>query len=179
MPVETHNSRVVFEVAFGALDDRSNEMLHSFAGVHLRALRDERLNIDVGAVSLHQAVDEEHHPVARDKRQRLHSVAVLAPPERQVRLEIDVTNATVAQPQRWWVTGVDDLRPSSSEVDTSQLPGDVLAAVEVLGKPDAGTSPARSANSRPARLPLRSAPTNTVARIAASSECPIASVSER
>jgi hypothetical protein len=65
---------------------------------------------------------------------------VFAPPERQVRLEIDVTNATVEYPQRWWVTGVDNLRPSGSQVDTSQLSGDVLAAVEVLCKPDAGTS---------------------------------------
>jgi len=64
---------------------------------------------------------------------------VLAQPERQVRLEIDVTDASAAHPQWWFVTGVDDLRCSGSQVDTDQLSGDVLATVEIRGKLGART----------------------------------------
>ena len=96
MPVEAHYGRVVFELAFGAVEDRFDEMLYRLSGVHLRPFGDERRNVKAGGVSLEQTVGEEHQSVAGCEWQRLRAVLVLAPPEGRVCHELHEGGVPVA-----------------------------------------------------------------------------------
>ena len=148
---------VVLERRTRRVEDHLREVLDRFARVLVAVGGDHRRDVDVLRVALQHAVGEEHQPVTRLQRQRLHLVLVATDdPERRVGLEDELLDASGAQPQRRRMPGVDDRRGLLAQVHASDLPGDeaavpgeltqpVVGQPGLLGEPDA----------RPARVAQR------------------------
>jgi hypothetical protein len=179
MPVEAHRGRVVVEHAAARVEDRLGEVLHGLSRMHLRAGRDHGLDVDALGIALQHAVGEEQEAVAGLERQVLHAV-LAAPhgPERQVGFELHPLDASVAQPERQWMPGVDDGGGPGAQVVRPTWP---------VTKPPFGALSARpslarracSASPTPARRGLRRPPIRSVASSATLTSWPMASVSEK
>ena len=97
MPVQAHGGGVVFELAAGRVEDGLDKVLHGFPRVHFPAARHYRRDVDAVSVALQHAVGEEHQPVPRLKRQRLHTGLVAThDPERRVGRHVHALHEAVA-----------------------------------------------------------------------------------
>jgi hypothetical protein len=124
----------VAEVATGGAQDRGAERVDHFAGMQVAGLAEGGGDIEFRGVAFEHAIGEKDQTVTRGQRKcLLPERSARAQAERQVDVEVDLFDATVAQPQRQRVPGVDDRRCAVAEVDPQQLAGDELAGAVVRG----------------------------------------------
>ena len=96
--------------------------MDDFAGMQVAGLAQGRGDVEACGVAFQHAVGDEDEPIAGLEGELLHPErAARLQAERQVDVELDLLDATVAQPQRERVPGIDDGRRTVVQVDTQQL----------------------------------------------------------
>ena len=101
VPVEDHDGGVVAEVAASGAQNRGAERVDHFAGMQVAGLAEGGGDVEVSGVAFEHAIGDKDQTVTRRQRKCLHPErSARAQPERQVDVEGDLIDATVAQPQR-------------------------------------------------------------------------------
>jgi hypothetical protein len=135
MPVETQRRGVVAQFAAALLEDGPGEVLHRLAGVHVHAGGQDGGDVHARGVALQHAVGDEHQPVAHLQWQCLHPVAAAGlQPERGVSLQTNLLDPPGPKPQRRGMTGVDDARRRTGQVNPHEQARDELAVAGLLGQ---------------------------------------------
>jgi hypothetical protein len=135
MPIETQRRGVVAELTATRLEDRLREVLYRLADVHVHAVGQDRGDVHARRVALQHAVGDEHQPVAHLQWQSLHPVAVSAlQAERGVSLQTNVLDLSRANPKRRRMTGIDDARRRSGQVNPHEQTGHELAVTGLCGQ---------------------------------------------